>query len=100
MFEAALAALTAPLRARLKRHPKLRPEQIAGVERAYTRTIPAKFTVGGIPGAKTKSEFAVTETRLTASWLIDWTWEDREKKRGLSVCKLILAVQGGRLIQH
>jgi len=42
----------------------------------------------------------VTETRLTASWLIDWTWEDPEKECGLSVCKFILAAQRGRLIQH
>jgi hypothetical protein len=98
-FQAALAPILAPLRARLRRHPKLRPEQVAEVERVYTRTIPQKFRVGRIEGAKTKVEFALREVRLTASWLIDHGWNDPSKEKGVSLCRYVLAVQSGRLIE-
>jgi hypothetical protein len=98
-FQAALAPILDPLRARLRHHPKLRASQVADAERLYVRTIPAMFRIGGITGAKTRTAFAVTENRITSSWLYadDWNSPDH-REHGLSVAKFVLAAKDGTLM--
>jgi len=98
-MDVALVPITAPLRARLKRHPNLRAEMIAGFSRSYRMTIPATYRIGSIEGARHGREFAMRETRLSASWITDDAWDADHREQGLSICRFTLAVQDGRLRQ-
>jgi hypothetical protein len=77
-MDKALAVITGPLRARLRRHPKLRPEMLPEVARLYEQSIPARFRIGRIEGSRHKTEFAIVERRICVSWLVDDAWADPE----------------------
>jgi hypothetical protein len=71
LVDAALNAITPPLRERLRKHPKLRPEQPMGVLRAWAETMPTTFRVGRARVAHVRTEFAIREHRISTSWLHD-----------------------------
>jgi hypothetical protein len=54
-MERTLAAITAPLRARLKHHPKLRHEKVTGTERLYRISIPTEFRIGAVSVVKDRA---------------------------------------------
>lgn len=97
-FDAAVAAITKPLRARLMRHPKLRHEHIASVDRLYRLTIPSTFRVGELTIVKDRVQFAVSERRICVSWLRDDAWgSNSHREVGVAVCRFSLSVVSGKL---
>ena len=72
----ALTEVTAPLRARLKRHPKLRAEMLPDFAREYQRLIPTQFRIGKTEGVKDRTSFVIVERRLCGSWLTDDRWTE------------------------
>ncbi len=97
-FDAALDTITAPLRARLKRHPKLRPEGPDVVASQYSRLIPSQYRIGKITGTRHRTEFAIVETRACVSWLTCDDWSDPEEREvGVSICRFTFSVHEGRL---
>jgi hypothetical protein len=82
LVDAALNALTPPLRERLRRKPALRPEQPMGVLRAWAETVPAAFRVGRARVAHVRTEFAIREHRISTSWLHDDDWKNDSRERG------------------
>jgi hypothetical protein len=97
-MEKALKTITAPLRLRLKRHPRLRLEQIAGAVRRYEVTVPSAFRIGVPEMTKSRSAFSIQENRLCPSWMNDLSWNDlRFKEPGIAVMKFSLTLTEGRL---
>ena len=97
-MDEALVVITAPLRARLKRHHKLRTEMLADTTRRYNALVPAEFRIGEVEGTKHKTEFAIVETRLSASLLHCIAWVDPEiREPGVTICKFTFSVHKGRL---
>ncbi len=97
-FDAALETITEPLHARLRRHPKLRPEHPAIVASQYSRLIPSQYRIGKIVGTRHRTEFAIVETRACVSWLQCDDWHDPEQREvGVSICKFTLSAYEGRL---
>jgi hypothetical protein len=89
------------IRARLARHPKLRAEMLPDLARRYNELTPAQFRIGKIEGTKHRTSFAIVEKRLCVSWLSDDDWSDPEaREQGVTICKLTLSVQQGRLRQR
>ena len=99
-MDCALATLTAPLRARLARHPRLRHEMIAGTTRLYGMMVPAAFRIGAVKVMKDRAEFCISEARLTATWLHDDAWGDAERESGVALCRFVLVVHDRRLREH
>lgn len=100
-MDKALAIISAPLRARLQRHPKLRTAMLADTARRHTELVPPQFRIGAIEGARHKIEFAVVETRLCVSWLKCDEWTDPEQREpGVTICKFTFSVHDGRLRQR
>jgi hypothetical protein len=99
-MQQALAAITAPLQARLKRTPSIREETVIESIRAYRATVPERFRVGEISGARDRRAFALRDTRLTVSWLIDHGWDEPEKERGVTIAKFVFGCRHGKLIQE
>jgi hypothetical protein len=99
LFDRAVATITAPLRARLRRHPLLRGEQVAQAERLYARTVPSVFRFGVPLIAPDRAAFSIIEHRLTATLLHDDHWQDAENynEAGVAVCRFSLALKDGRL---
>jgi hypothetical protein len=98
--EAALDAIAEPLRDRLRRKPALRRETPLGALRQFAETVPATFSVGRSRVAYARTEFAISEHRITSSWLHDDSWCNDARERGLSVCSLTFAVTKGKLIRR
>jgi hypothetical protein len=73
-FEHALTRVTQPLGDRLKRHPRLRHEQVSGTIADYRKSIPAGFRFGDIAVKPDRDEFRITETRLTATVMHNRDW--------------------------
>jgi hypothetical protein len=65
VVDAALTTITAPLRERLRHHPKLRPEQPMGVLRA--RGDRARGVSWASAVACVRTAFAIREHRISAS---------------------------------
>jgi hypothetical protein len=98
--DVALAMITTPLRARLRRHPRLRPEAPMGTLRTWAESMPTSFRLGHPRIAHHKTEFAIAEHRLSASWISDRSWgDDAPQERGVSICKLTFAAQRGKLVK-
>ena len=98
-MEAALATITAPLRARLGRHPRLRNEMVAGTARLYTMLVPPHFRLGAVEVTRHRTEFAIVERRIAVSWLRHDEWTDPEHREpGLSICRFVLGMTDGKLI--
>jgi hypothetical protein len=89
------------LRARLKRPPKLRHEHLAAIERLYPLQVPTRFRLGGVEGAKDRTEFGLREHRITSGWLYaeDWNSPDH-REHGLSVARFVFAVKDGKLLMR
>jgi hypothetical protein len=76
-MDAALAAIAAPLHARLRRHPRLREEQVAAAVKVYARDVPVAFRISsGIEACRDRARFAIAEVRLTATWMNARAWAD------------------------
>ena len=100
-MEAALATITQPLIARLKRKPTLRAETLPVIAQEYRTLIPARFRIGRVEGTRHRTEFAIVERRLCASWLRDDAWDDAEvREPGLTICRFVLTMHKGRLRQR
>jgi hypothetical protein len=98
-FDRALAVICKPLRLRLRSHPKLRHETIAGAVRLYRLTVPADFRLSEPTIEPDRETFAISERRVTASWLHDTKWEyaDGYDEPGIGLCTFTLALDRGRL---
>jgi hypothetical protein len=97
-LDKALDAITAPLRPRLKRHPKLRHEQIAGTVRLYGILVPNEFRIGETDIDRDRSAFSISETRLACSWQRFDEWQSPDARElGLAVARYRLALKDGRL---
>jgi hypothetical protein len=99
-LDALIDVVAQPLRARLARHPALRPEQPMSVIRAWGQTIPAALRIGPPRVARARTEFSIAETRITVSWLNDRAWENEEHEPGLAICALVFAVYRGELVRE
>ncbi len=97
---AALAEITTPLRTRLRRFPSLRHEQVMGAERAWRRLIPVAFRIGAVRINRGRTEFEISETRVTASLLYDNQWANADKEQGVMLSTVTLAVHDRALRQH
>jgi hypothetical protein len=93
-----IAVIMPPLHARLRRHPRLREEQIAVAAKLYTRDVPAAFRIGAIEICPDRARFSIGETRLTSTWMNSITWDAREP--GVAVARCSLALVSGRLAAH
>jgi hypothetical protein len=92
----ALAAITAPLRARARRHPKLRHEQIAQAERVYRGTVPSDFRIGTIAIDRDRASFRIAETRICPTWMNDCAWQDvRYREPGVALSSYTIAPSEG-----
>jgi hypothetical protein len=96
-FNAVLSAIMKPLQGRLKRHPKLRIEQIAGAERVYRAMVPQAFRIGEIEVNRDRAAFSISEVRLTATWLRIAAWEDEDSEPGLAIARFRLELANGKL---
>jgi hypothetical protein len=67
--DAVLNAIARPLKERLRRHPKLRPEHPMGVLRQYAASMPTTLRIGPAHVACVRTEFAISEHRISSSWL-------------------------------
>jgi hypothetical protein len=86
-----LAAIKTPLRERLRRHPKLRTEQVFGTERVWRECMPDQFRLGPIIIRRERCAVGVGERRITTSWITDERWgADADREPGVSVCSLMM----------
>jgi hypothetical protein len=99
LIEAAFQRLDGPILARLRRKPKLRPEQPRAIVRAWVMTLPADFRLGPPLVVYQRGGFAITETRLTASWITDDAWGHADRECGVGLCTLTFAVRDGALMR-
>jgi hypothetical protein len=96
-FNDVVQAVMAPLHGRLKRHPKLRHEQIVQAERVYRGRVPEKFRIGDIVVDRDRARFAIVEVRLTATKLHDDHWDDDGHEPGVAMADFYLRLIDGRL---
>ena len=100
-MDKALATICKPLKARLARTTKLRAAMLPDFGRSYQQSIPERYRIGTITAARDRVEFAITETRLVVSWLIDDAWNNPgAREQGVTICKFTLYVRGGKLRQY
>jgi hypothetical protein len=96
-MDAALAAIAAPLNARLRRHPRLRHEQVAIAVKLYRMTVPAAFRLGEVEVTPDRDAFEIAEMRLTATWLNATAWRDDDAtEQGIAIARLVLAMRPRR----
>jgi hypothetical protein len=92
-----LVTIAAPLNARLRRHPRLRHEQIAIAVKLYGRDVPAAFRLGEVEVHPDRDAFEITETRLTATWMNATAWRDDDAtEQGIAVARFALAMRPRR----
>jgi hypothetical protein len=97
-FEAALAALLQPLRERLKRHPRLREEQVKIAALAYRRETPGEFRLGALTIIPDRGHFMVQETRLIATWFNATAWgDDDAREPGVALVTYTVRLERGWL---
>jgi hypothetical protein len=100
LVDATVEVIAKPLRVRLARHSKLRPETPLGVTRAWT-TVPADYRIGASRVMHARTEFAIAETRVSGSWITDQAWGDEaEREHGVAICNLVFAAHRGELIHQ
>jgi hypothetical protein len=99
-FERTSSTIASALRTRLKRHPRLRHEQMAGAVRNWRCGIPTTFRLGNLTTTLDRDEFAIAEPRLGVTWLHDDAWEDDEHEQGIAVMRYRLALAKGKLRAH
>jgi hypothetical protein len=97
-FEAALSTILAPLRERLKRHPRLREEQAKIATLRYRRLVPAEFRIGELETAPDRDALRISEQRLTATWMHSdaWTGDDTYEP-GVAIARCTVSLNHGRL---
>jgi hypothetical protein len=101
LVDAALAVIAKPLRQRLARHPALRSETPMGVLRTWAQTVPADFRLAPSRVMHARTEFAITELRVSGSWIRDQAWgDDAGREYGLAICSLVFSVHRGELIHQ
>jgi hypothetical protein len=97
-FDHAIATIAAPIRARLKRHPRLRWEQVAGATRIYHQLTPARFRLTETEVNPDRAAFSISEARIGASWMHDLAWnDDAYAEPGVAVVRFSLTLAAGRL---
>jgi hypothetical protein len=96
-FDAALSTVTAPLRARLRHHIRLRHEQVKIAALAYRRDMPSEFRLGDVTIIPDRDRFAISEVRLTATVQKGAVWEDDDVEPGIAVCHWALKLTRGKL---
>jgi hypothetical protein len=98
-FEQALRAIAAPLKARLKRHIKLRDEMVADAIRRYQTTVPAAYRYGPLAIVRDRARFGIGEVRLCATWLREQRWEGEDPTEpGIAVARMGLEMFGCKLV--
>jgi hypothetical protein len=100
VVDAALDVISQPLRERLRRKPSLRRETPMGCLRQFAESVPVTFAVGRPKVAYSRSEFAISENRITTSWIHDDAWNNEVREHGVSVCTLTFAVHRGKLVRR
>jgi hypothetical protein len=97
-IDAAVDVIIAPLRERLRKHPRLRAETPLGVVRQWAQSVPSIFRIGHPRVAHHKTEFVIREHRILSSWLHNDEWNNDERERGVSVCEVTFGVRKRKLI--
>jgi hypothetical protein len=97
-----VATIIAPLLARLRRHPRLREEQIAIAAKLYARDVPAAFRISEtVEVCGDRAHFSISEVRFTATWMNSTEWIDTAAlEPGIAVVRYALALVNGRLEKH
>jgi len=98
--EKAHRVITKPLRYRVQRHPRLRPEQVAGAIRQYRQLVPSRFRIGELAINPDRASFSIADRRLLVTWLNAETWNApgvRELGVGIGVYRMEL--HDGKLSQ-
>jgi hypothetical protein len=95
-MDVALATISAPLIARLRRRHRLRHELIAGAVKIYRKVVPPAFRFGEIEVHPNRDHFAISECRLTASWINSTTWDSDAHEPGVAVARASLAMRPGQ----
>jgi hypothetical protein len=99
-MNAMVAAIMKPLHGRLKKHPRLRHEQVQQAQRIYRLTVPATCRLGDVLIDPDRAKFSITETRLTATVLNALAWQDSEAlEPGVAVADFCLKLTDGKLRQ-
>ena len=93
----ALPPIIRPLLTRVRRHPRLRDEQIATAMKLYRRDVPAAFRIGTIEVHPDRARFSIAETRLTASWMNNTEWDSNAEEPGIAVARCVIELRDGRL---
>jgi hypothetical protein len=96
-LDRAVAAIAAPLRARLRRHPRLRDEQVAIATKLYARDVPAAFRLGEIEVTPDRDAFEIAELRVTATWINATAWDSDAHEPGVAIARYAMALDHGRL---
>jgi hypothetical protein len=96
-FDNAVRTIAAPLAARLHRHPRLRHEHIAIAAKLYQASVPATFRIGEVEIVRDRKAFAISETRLTSTWMKSSAWEKEYDEPGVAICRHVLAMHVGKL---
>jgi hypothetical protein len=97
-FDAALSTVLAPLQERLRHHVRLREEQARIAALAYRRAIPTEFRLGELTITPDRDVFAVTETRLTATWFNITSWVAGDTREpGVTLAAFSVCLDHGRL---
>jgi hypothetical protein len=97
-FDKTALAIAAPLRTRLKRHPRLRHEQIAGTIQRWRASIPATFRLGDVDVVPERDAFSLSENRLTATWMAADEWDDPDyREPGVAIARFSLTLHLRRL---
>jgi hypothetical protein len=97
-----LVDIAQPLRERLARKPRLRPEHVFEAIRSYHALVPVECRIGALQGARGgKTDFIVQETRLMPSRLKCDDWGDDEfPEPGVSLCTQWFGTKDGRLLHR
>jgi hypothetical protein len=100
LFERASRTIASALRERLRRHPRLRHEQVAGTLRNWRCGIPTTFRLGNLTTNLDRDHFEIAEPRLTGSVLLDTAWDGDGVEPGVAVMNYRLRLEGGKLKTH
>jgi hypothetical protein len=98
LFDKAIATIAKPLHSRLRSHPKLRHEAIAGASRLYRLIVPMAFRFGAVEIMPDRAAFAICETRVTVSWINNTVWNDADYvEPGVALARFSLTLMDGKL---
>jgi hypothetical protein len=100
-MEKALVTITMPLRARVRRHPRLRHEQIAQAERLYRSNVPPDFRLGGIEIDRDRAAFRISECRVSPTLMNDGAWRDTTyAEPGVALSTYTMALSDGTFAER